>query len=183
MKLRHVRAVAVLLGVTVALTGARHSGGGGCGGGSNSSSSSSGSGGTTGGHYDSDDDYDTDYDSDYDSGSGYDYGSGVTPDETSGSGTGGEAAGLEDATVKLVDCVTGKAPYARVEITNPNASTAQFAVDVTFENRSGGAVKQETWYLEVRGADTLTADIRMNNTSRAREATHCAVDEYAEPQV
>lgn len=107
MKLRHVRAVAVFVGVVVALTGAKHSSGGGCSG-DNSSSSSSTSGGTTSGgsHYDDDDDYDS-----------------------SGSGSGGvevseSPAGEETDDVVIESCrLDGTKAVARVRASNLSSVT------------------------------------------------------------
>ncbi|WP_409471382.1 hypothetical protein [Streptomyces sp. HC307] len=152
-------------------------GGGGCSSSSqdHDSSSSTSGGGTWSGTDDDDDDYGGTSGS-----SGYSdsYGD----DNTGSSGSSGSAETLRNASVKRVKCVTGKAPYSRVEITNPNASTATFAVDVTFENRAGGTVKQETWFLEVPGRDKLTVDIESSNRSRAAEVAGCDVDEVAEPE-
>ncbi|MFD7405042.1 hypothetical protein ACFV7R_20720 [Streptomyces sp. NPDC059866] len=151
-------------------------GGGGCSSSSqdHDSSSSTSGGGTWSGTDDDDDDYGGTSGS-----SGYNdsYGD----DNTGPSGSSGSGETLQNASVKPVKCVTGKAPYSRVEITNPNASTATFAVDVTFENRTGGTVKQETWFLEVPGRDKLTVDIESSNRSRAAEVAGCDVDEVAEP--
>lgn len=109
MKLRHVRAVAVFVGVVVALTGAKHSSGGGCSG-DNSSSSSSTSGGTTSGgsHYDDDDDYDS---------------------SGSGSGSGGvevseSPAGEETDDVVIESCrLDGTKAVARVRASNLSSVT------------------------------------------------------------
>ncbi|RZB19815.1 hypothetical protein StrepF001_00460 [Streptomyces sp. F001] len=154
-------------------------GGGGCSSSSqdHDSSSSTSGGGTWSGTDDDDDDYGGTSGS-----SGYNDSYGDDNTGSSGSsGSSGSAETLQNASVKPVKCVTGKAPYSRVEITNPNASTATFAVDVTFENRAGGTVKQETWFLEVPGRDKLTVDIESSNRSRAAEVTGCDVDEVAEP--
>ncbi|GGY19190.1 hypothetical protein [Streptomyces minutiscleroticus] len=171
MRLRHVRAVAVGLGVVLALTGARHSGGGGCSGSSHSSGSSGGS------HYD--DDTDTDYGSGshYRSGSDYDddYDTGGTSDESPGSG-GREA--LQDATVRLVKCVTGKTPYARVEVTNPNTRDGSFWADVAFRD-GRKLVKQETWLVEVPAGEKLTTDIEMGVRSPAPAVDRCDVTPQA----
>ncbi|MGP4084717.1 hypothetical protein [Streptomyces sp. KR55] len=154
-------------------------GGGGCSSSSqdHDSSSSTSGGGTWSGTDDDDDDLDYGGSS---GGSGYN--DSYDDTGTSGSSGSGSAETLQNASVKLVKCVTGKAPYSRVEITNPNASTATFAVDVTFENRAGGTVKQETWFLEVPGRDKLTVDIESSNRSRAAEVAGCDVDEVAEPE-
>ncbi|MET9829633.1 hypothetical protein ABZ078_10015 [Streptomyces sp. NPDC006385] len=123
MKLRHVRAVAVFLGVVVALTGARHSSGGGCDSGSNSSSSSSGSSGG-GTHYDDDDD---------------DYGS------SGGTGTGGATASAEPtADVTLESCTydASRGIVARVKATNSSSiTTYTYDFGVTFRDPEGASVR------------------------------------------
>lgn len=175
-------AVLVVLTLTGFSTGRHRSGTGGGGGGCSSSgqdhdsSSSSTSGG---GAWSGSDDYD-DYD-DHGGSSGGSSGHG-DPYDDSGSGGPDSTETLRDASVRPVKCVTGEAPYSRVEVTNPNASTATFAVDVSFEDREGGLVKQETWYIEVAGGDRLTVDIESSNISRATEVAGCDVDEVAEPE-
>ncbi|GGT24482.1 hypothetical protein [Streptomyces chromofuscus] len=183
---RKLKLTAVAALVVLTLTGfstGRHSGGSGGGGGggcsssgqNHDSSSSTSGGGTWSGTDDGDDDYD--YGGSTSGSGGYD-----DSDDNTGSSGSGSAETLRNASVKLVKCVTGKAPYSRVEITNPNASTATFAVDVTFENRMGATVKQETWFVEVPGDDTITVDIESSNRSRAAEVAGCDVDEVAEPE-
>ncbi|MFI9614531.1 hypothetical protein ACIHCM_23170 [Streptomyces sp. NPDC052023] len=187
---RKLKLTAVAASVVLTLTGfstGRHSGGTGGGGGGGGGCSSSGqdhdgSSSTSGGGAWSGSDAHDGYDDDDDyggssGGSGYD-------DSYDGSGSGGpdSAEPLRDASVRPVKCATGKAPYSRVEVTNPNASTATFAVDVSFEDREGGLVKQETWYVEVAGGDRLTVDIESSNISRAGEVAGCDVDEVAEPE-
>ncbi|MFD7277703.1 hypothetical protein ACFV80_11805 [Streptomyces sp. NPDC059862] len=145
MKLRHVRAVAVFVGVVVALTGARHSSGGGCDS-SNSSSSSSSSGGATGGsHYDDDDDYDT----------GATSGSGATSD----TGSGASADAAKD--VKIESCVFDEARgiVARVSASNPSASTTYtYEFSVTFKDPEGTLVRTSNStipYVSAGSTDTL----------------------------
>jgi len=133
VKLRHVRAVAVCVGVVVALTGARHSSGGGCDSSSNSSSSSSSSGGTSGGstHYDDDDDYDA--------------------GSSSGGGVESEGPSAEDTTdVKIEKCEyeAAKGLVARVRATNSSTTTTySYTFTVTFKDSAGTV------------ADTVTAGI------------------------
>ncbi|MFE5919618.1 hypothetical protein ACWCQZ_06290 [Streptomyces sp. NPDC002285] len=147
MKLRHVRAVAVCVGVVVALTGARHSSGGGCDSNSNSSSSSSSSGGTSGGstHYDDDDD-------DYDTGS------------SSSGGVESEGPSAEDTTdVKIEKCeydaVEGL--VARVRATNSSTTTTySYTFTVTFKDSAGTAVDTATsGILTVDAGATDTIDV------------------------
>ncbi|MFE5890567.1 hypothetical protein ACFQ6E_16730 [Streptomyces sp. NPDC056462] len=142
MKLRHVRAVAVCVGVVVALTGARHSSGGGCDSNSNSSSSSSSSGGTSGGstHYDDDDD-----------------------DYSSTGGSGADATATAEATqdVKIQSCVfdESRGIVARVEATNSSSvTTYTYEFGVTFKDPSGGSVRTSAStipYVSPGSTDTL----------------------------
>lgn len=118
MKLRHVRQVAVVVGVVVALTGARHSSGGGCfGGGSNSGGSSSSS---TGGSHDDDD-------------------SGSVP-----GGGGVEPSSLGEATqdLRIEECeVEGGTLTADVRATNSSTSqTYTYMFQVAFKDASGTTV-------------------------------------------
>ncbi|MGX1131372.1 hypothetical protein RKD49_003562 [Streptomyces glaucescens] len=155
MKLRHVRAVAVFVGVVVALTGARHSSGGGCDN-SGSSSSSSTSGGTTGGsHYDDDDDYDSGYGSTGSTGS--------TPgsDET---GDGGRSGSVDaSGEVKLESCAYDETRgiVARVSATNPSASqTYTYEFSVTFKDPNGTLVRtSESTIPYVSAGNTETLDV------------------------
>lgn len=131
MKLRHVRAVAVAVGVVVALTGARHSSGGGCDSSSGSSSSSSSSGGTSGGtsggstYYDDDDDIDT------------------------GSGAGGaEETEVPDAgwtaDVKIAECkAEDQGLVADVRATNSKTATSSYTFEVVFKDPNGKTFNTE----------------------------------------
>ncbi|WP_405735538.1 hypothetical protein OG885_25865 [Streptomyces sp. NBC_00028] len=125
MKLRHVRAVAVFVGVVVALTGARHSSGGGCSGHSSNSDSSSHSstgGGST--HYDDDD------------------------DSVSGSGSGGvseSTLGQSTQDVTIKECrVEDQGLVADVRALNSSTTTTyDYMVEVVFKDASGTAVATE----------------------------------------
>jgi hypothetical protein len=156
MKLRHVRAVAVFVGVVVALTGARHSGGGGCDS-SNSSSSSGSSGGSS--HYDDDDSgsgsgYDTGYDSGYDSGA-------TSGGETSDTGSGGSVDASQD--VRIEDCVydATRGIVARVSASNPSSTlTYSYEFSVTFKDPEGTVLRtSESTIPYVSPGDTETLDV------------------------
>ncbi|MEU8850278.1 hypothetical protein AB0C70_29570 [Streptomyces sp. NPDC048564] len=157
MKLRHVRAVAVCVGVVVALTGARHSSGGGCDSNSNSSSSSSSSGGTSGGstHYDDDDD---------------DYSS-------TGGGSGSDATATAEATqdVKIQSCVfdESRGIVARVEATNSSSiTTYTYEFGVTFKDPSGGSVRTSASTIPyVSPGSTDTLDVAASYVPDAGAAT------------
>jgi hypothetical protein len=47
------------------------------------------------------------------------------------------ASTLQDATAVLVSCATKTAPYATVEVTNPNSRQAVFEVEFSFTDASG----------------------------------------------
>ncbi|MFE0918333.1 hypothetical protein ACFW24_11130 [Streptomyces nigra] len=143
MKLRHVRAVAVFVGVVVALTGARHSSGGGCSGSDHSSSSSSSSGGST--HYDDDDDYDT----------GSTSGGGAQTSEGPGA--------AETRDVKIVRCENDpeRGLVARVSATNSDAlRTFSYTFTVSFKDAGGSELdKQTSGILTVEPGATESVDV------------------------
>ncbi|WP_328427004.1 hypothetical protein [Streptomyces sp. NBC_00443] len=152
MKLRHVRAVAVCVGVVVALTGARHSSGGGCDSSSNSSSSSSSSGGTSGGstHYDDDDDYDV--------------------GSSSGGGVESEGPSAEDTTdVKIEKCEydAAKGLIARVSAANSSATTTySYTFDVIFKDSTGKELDTATsGILTVDAGATESTDVVARQTA------------------
>ncbi|PWI16249.1 hypothetical protein DI272_20320 [Streptomyces sp. Act143] len=123
MKLRHVRAVAVFVGVVVALTGARHSSGAGCSGhSSNSDSSSHSSTGGSGSHHDDDDDSLP--------------GGGGVPETTLGQST-------QDVTIK--ECrVEDQGLVADVRATNSSTTaTNDYMIEVVFKDASGTTVATE----------------------------------------
>ncbi|KUN97594.1 hypothetical protein [Streptomyces caeruleatus] len=150
MKLRHVRAVAVVAGVMIALTGAKRSHGGSCDNSSSSSSSSSSSTGGTSGdtsggstHYDDDDD---------------DYGSGTGAGAEASEAPAGEAA-AED--VKIDSCKPdGNKMAATVRATNSSATTQYtYTFTVTFKDKDGKQFHTGNYLIQAVPAgssDTLT---------------------------
>jgi hypothetical protein len=189
---RGLRFTAVLVLVVLALTGFSSgrgrggSHGSGSGGGcsssgqdhdssrsSTSSGGSYGSGGSSGGSYDSDDDG---YGS---SGGGSSYtrrpNYGSTPTSSSGSGR-----ALKDGTAKLVSCATPAAPYATVEVRNPNGRKAAFSVSVTFEDAEGITVVDRYADVTVPANGTATVDVRVGGGSGLVDSVdHCEVDRQA----
>ncbi|MEV5338647.1 hypothetical protein AB0K93_09190 [Streptomyces sp. NPDC052676] len=153
MKLRHVRAVAVFVGVVVALTGARHSGGGGCD--SSNSSSSSGSSGGSSTYDDDDSGSGSGYDSGYDSGTGS---GGATSDTGSG---GGSVDASRD--VRIEDCVhdATRGIVARVSASNPSSTlTYSYEFSVTFKDPEGTVLRtSESTIPYVSPGDTETLDV------------------------
>jgi hypothetical protein len=196
---RRLRFTAVLVLVVLALTGFSsgrgrggshgHRGGGGGGGCSSSSQdhdssrSSTSSGGAygTGGSYGSDDDDDysgSSGSSGSTGGSSYtrrpDYGS--RPTSSSGSGS---RKALKDGTARLVSCATPAAPYATVEVSNPNGRTADFSVSVTFEDDRGITVVSRYGDVTVPANGTATVDVRVGGSGLVDSVDHCEVDRQA----
>ncbi|MFF6876919.1 hypothetical protein ACFY9S_16580 [Streptomyces sp. NPDC012474] len=191
---RRLRFTAVLVLVVLALTGfssgrgrgGSHGGSGSGGGGCSSSSQdhdssrsstssggSYGSGGSSGGSYDSDDD---DHAS---SGGGSSYtrrpNYGSTPTSSSGSGR-----ALKDGTARLIGCATPAAPYATVEVRNPNGRKAAFSVSVTFEDAEGITVVDRYADVTVPANGTATVDVRVGGGSGLVDSVdHCEVDRQA----
>lgn len=152
MKIRHVRAVAVVVGVVVALTGAKRSSGGGCDDSSSSSSSSSSSGGT---HYDDD---------------GDDYSS------SGGVSGGGSATATAEATrdVRIRSCVydATRGVVATVEATNTSTvTTYTYEFGVTFKNSSGAPLRTSSSTIPYVSADTTeTLDVAASYVPDADES-------------
>ncbi|MET9774823.1 hypothetical protein ABZ023_11245 [Streptomyces sp. NPDC006367] len=187
---RALRYTAVSALVVLCLTGfstGRHGGGdgGGGGGGCSSSgqdhdSSSSSSGGDTSSDgdvykYDDDSSYGGGTSGSYGSGgSSADSGSGGSGSADSGSGNGSSGSGgsgVQAATVELVSCATADAPYATVEITNPNGREYSFAVTVLFKDGADDTleeVRRET-AVPARG----TSRLRVPFDTGGAEADHC----------
>ncbi|MEV5608029.1 hypothetical protein [Streptomyces sp. NPDC052225] len=154
------------------------SGGGGCssssqnhGGSSNSNSS------TSGGSSAHDDDYDNGYDDSYGS-SGTSGSSGRTPRyrSTPSSSASGGSASLRDATVKLVKCASPSAPYATVEVSNPNRSTESFLVSVDFMDAKGIRVTDKVDDVKVKGKGRTTARLKVDGEGLVGEIDRCVVD-------
>ncbi|MFB6845971.1 hypothetical protein ACFCXS_14055 [Streptomyces sp. NPDC056373] len=188
---RRLRFTAVLVLVVLALTGFStgrgrggshgHRGGGGGGGCSSSSQDhdSSRSSTSSGGAYGSDGDDDYSGSSGSTGGSSYtrrpDYGS--TPTSSSGSGS---RKALKDGTARLLRCATPAAPYATVEVKNPNGRTADFSVSVTFEDDRGITVVSRYGDVTVPANGTATVDVRVGGGAGLVDSVdHCEVDRQA----
>ncbi|GAA3499855.1 hypothetical protein GCM10019016_069600 [Streptomyces prasinosporus] len=153
----------VVLALTGFSTGRGHGGGsgdgggGGCSGSGQNHDSSSGSGGGSHGDYDYDDDY------------GDDAGSGGS------GGSGGNASpSLRDATVELLDCASEKAPYATVEVTNPNTVDGVFTVTVVFEDAAGAEVVSRSQDVAVAGDGTETVRVNVDDGGSVARVADCA---------
>jgi hypothetical protein len=171
MKLRHVRAVAIAVGVVVALTGARGSGGGGCSGSDSSSSSSSSSGGTSGGHYDNDDD-----DVDVPGASTSVSSGGATAEASPGSGSSTGAA----SELEIDDCAYEEARglVARVTATNSSPTTSYtYHFTVVFKDPSGTTIKSTADSIAyVPAAQSRTRDVATPYVPSGAEATNGTCD-------
>ncbi|MEU1103006.1 hypothetical protein ABZ408_18835 [Streptomyces tibetensis] len=197
---RRLRFTAVLVLVVLALTGFSsgrgrggshgHRGGGSGGGCSSSSqdhdssrsSTSSGgaygSGGSSGGSYRSDDDDDYSGSSSSSGGSSYTRRPGYGSTPTSSSGSGSRKA-LKDGTARLVSCATPAAPYATVEVSNPNGRKADFSVSVTFEDDRGITVVSRYGDVTVPANGRATVDVRVGGSGLVDSVDHCEVDRQA----
>ncbi|MFJ5268222.1 hypothetical protein [Streptomyces sp. NPDC088358] len=194
---RRLKFTAVSAIVVLALTGfstghghgsrSRHSGGGGGCSSSrqdhDSSSSTSGGGGS------------------YDSGSsgGATYGSGSTDDDSAGSGgtyrsrpthrststassSGGTARPLADGTATLVSCASEKAPYATVEVRNPNGREGAFVVSVAFKDHADVTVVGGTGRVRVSAKGRATVRVPVGSAGLAGSVDHCRVEPRAVPE-
>jgi hypothetical protein len=164
-------AVSVL--VVIALTGFKarghghhsssHSSGGGC---SSSSQDHDGSSSTSGGGYGSSR-HDYDDDDNYSGG-------------TSGtSGSSGSGVSGRDGQVTLVSCATKKAPYATVEVTNPNKSYQTFTVEVSFYDARNKVVAEREQEVGVGRHSTTTAQVPVDDAKVVALVDHCEVVPYA----
>ncbi|MET8980610.1 hypothetical protein ABZX85_33895 [Streptomyces sp. NPDC004539] len=155
--------------------GSSHSGGGGGGGCSSSrqnhdSSSSSGGGSSSSGGSSSGNG--THYrDNDYDD------------DDNSGSSGGGSSAKtptvVERGRVSLVECATGKTPYATVKVTNPNASVEWFRITVRFLDADGAVVAEPVTKELVRGKQTESVQVPVGDDGLAAKVVRCEVEATA----
>jgi hypothetical protein len=140
-------------------------GGGGCSSSSqdhDSSSSTSGGGYGSGRHdYDDDDDY-----------------SGST---SSTSGTSGSSSGVtgRDGQVTLVSCASKKAPYATVEVHNPNRNFQTYTVEVSFYDARNKVLAEREQDVQVGRYSTATAKVPVGDAGLVGLVDHCEVVPYA----
>ncbi|MEU9363359.1 hypothetical protein AB0D71_01225 [Streptomyces avermitilis] len=200
---RTLKFTAVLAIVVLALTGfsrgrghggSHSSGGGGCSSSSqnhdSSSSSTSGggsysSGSTTSGSG-SDDSYDDSDDDSYGSSSSGSSSGGSTynrrpthrSNPTSSSGGGDES--LKDGTARVVSCATKKAPYATVEVKNPNARKGTFWITVTFKDKDDLEMVDHYADVTVPAKGKATVDVEVGGAGLVDYVDHCEVDPVAE---
>ncbi|MFJ9962781.1 hypothetical protein [Streptomyces avermitilis] len=203
---RTLKFTAVLTMVVLALTGfsrghghggshGGHSSGGGCSSSSqnhdSSSSSTSGggsysSGSTTSGSG-SDDSYGDSYGDSYDdsysssgSSGGSTYNRRPTHRSNPTSSSGGDDEPLKDGTARVVSCATKKAPYATVEVKNPNARKGSFWITVTFKDKDDLKVVDHYADVTVPAKGKATVDVEVGGAGLVDYVDHCDVDPVAE---
>ena len=77
-------------------------------------------------------------------------------------------------------CATPAAPYATVEVRNPNGRKADFSVSVTFEDAQGITVVSRYGDVTVPANGTATVDVRVGGgAGLADSVDHCEVDRQA----
>ncbi|MFB6785333.1 hypothetical protein ACFCWT_01440 [Streptomyces olivaceus] len=173
---RALRLTAISTLVVLGLTGfstSRHGhghgsdGGGGCSSSSQDHDSSSSSSGGGDAYKDDSDTYTTggtghhDYDDD-------------TYDDDTGSGSGGTTATPEPATAELLTCATESAPYATVEITNPNDRAYTFPVTVFFKDAAGTTTADSREEPTVPPRTTTKVRVPLDDTTTP---DHCELDD------
>ncbi|MFF4637270.1 hypothetical protein ACFY1G_16095 [Streptomyces olivaceus] len=173
---RALRLTAISTLVVLGLTGfstSRHGhghggdGGGGCSSSSQDHDSSSSSSGGGDAYKDDGDTYTTggtghhDYDDD-------------TYDDDTGSGSGGTTATPEPATAELLTCATESAPYATVEITNPNDRAYTFPVTVFFKDAAGTTTADSREEPTVPPRTTTKVRVPLDDTTTP---IHCELDD------
>jgi hypothetical protein len=165
LKLTAVSALVVLTltGFSTGRGGSSGGGDGSGGGGCSSSGQNHDSSGSGGSHndYDDHDDYD---------------------DDTGGGDPGADVPSPDlGATVELVSCASRTAPYATVEVVNPNAAPGSFTVTVTFVDASGAEVTAPAKDVFVPGDDTVTARVEIGDSGLVPRVADCDPDPYAPP--
>ncbi|MBY8865964.1 hypothetical protein [Streptomyces sennicomposti] len=172
-----------------------HSGHGGSGGGCSSShqdhdSTTSSTSGGRSAYDDTDDTYgDADAEDSYGTGGSSSGGSSSrrpgyrsTP-SASGTASGGDLAAGK---VRLVSCATQKAPYATVEVSNPNGAGAKFTAFVEFRDAEDESVAYRSAEVTVPADGTARVRVPLDDggvkdDGLIHEVDHCAPDPTAPP--
>ncbi|MFQ6141672.1 hypothetical protein ACLMNJ_01165 [Streptomyces seoulensis] len=167
--------------------GHSHGHGGGGGGCSSShqdhdSTSSSSSGG--GSSYDDTDDEETYGSGGTSGGSSYNRRPGYRSTPSSSGTASGD--GPAEGTVRLVSCATPKAPYATVEVANPNGAEVDFTVSVDFRNTDDQVIAYHSARVTVpaNGKSRVRvplADDTVRDDGLIDEVDHCDPDPAAVP--
>jgi hypothetical protein len=172
---RHLRLIAAVAVVLVAISGfspARKGGGrssskgGGC---SSSSSSSHNSGNSS---------YDSGTKDDYDSDDRYSGGSRRYDSTTGTTGSRHGTARNRSASGTVTQCAarSGSEAKAVVEVKNPKGYGTTYRVEVAFLDVSGTRVDSGTAEVEVGSRDTEPVDVRMEHPSRVDDVSECRLE-------
>ncbi|WNM35923.1 hypothetical protein RKE30_39025 [Streptomyces sp. Li-HN-5-11] len=119
------------------------------------------------------------------SGSGGSYGSGYNrrpthrPTSTPSGGTASQ--GLSPGTARLVSCATKQAPYATVEVRNPNSRKVTFSVTVDFMGAGTVPLEVHVQTVSVPAEGRNTVKVRLDDTHHVDQLDHCTVDPDAVP--
>ncbi|MBC2907212.1 hypothetical protein [Streptomyces cupreus] len=97
-------------------------------------------------------------------------------DDDSGSSGSGSAEATQDATVELVSCATEESPYATVEVTNPNGTSADVTVVVHFLDARSSVVDMQTVDELVPANETVQVQLDLTDAAKATQVDHCEAE-------
>jgi len=176
---RHLKLIAAVAVVLVAISGFSPAKSGGKGGGSRSSSkggggcsSSSSSSHNSSSYDDGKDSYDSDYDD------GYNRGSRRYNNTTGSNGSRNRSSGSDSSpsgTVTQCAADSGTGAKAVVSVSNPNGSRKSYSVKVEFSDTAGTFVDYGTARVDVGANENKRVDVRMDNPARIDEVSDCEV--------
>ncbi|WP_369207428.1 FxLYD domain-containing protein [Streptomyces sp. PU-14G] len=182
-RLRHLKLIAAVSVVLLALTGfsqARSSGGH-SGGGGKSRSSGHGGGGCSS-EKSSSHSHSGSSDSDYTSGSTSGYTSGYTgsgnsssSSSTSGNGSGGSSANGSGHVTECAEAEPGTKPGATVRVRNSGDRSGTFAVEVDFLDAAGQVIDSGSARTTVKGGGSRSVKVPMETPSKVHDVVECEV--------
>ncbi len=171
---RHLKLIAAVAVVLVALSGfspARK------GGGRSGSSSSKGGGcsSSSSSSHNNSSSYDSDSDSDYGKGYGDGYRRGSRHNTTTGTTGSRHSRGSTDGTVEECAAATGDGAKAVVNVSNTTGRTKTLRVKVEFRDTSDTVVDAGSASVTVSGNGSSSVDVPMENPQRLDEVSECEV--------
>ncbi|UNS97540.1 hypothetical protein MMF93_14350 [Streptomyces tubbatahanensis] len=180
-RLRHLKLIAAVSVVLLALTGfsqARSSGGH-SGGGGKSRSSGHGGGGCSS-EKSSSHSHTGSSDSDYGSGStsGYTNGyssSGSSRSSSSSSGSGGSSVKGSGYVTECAQAKPGTKPGATVRVRNSGDRSGTFVVEVDFLDAAGEVIDSGSAHTTVKGGNARSVKVPMETPSKVRDVVECEV--------
>ncbi|MFI0512604.1 hypothetical protein ACH3Y9_21195 [Streptomyces sp. WSLK1-5] len=89
------------------------------------------------------------------------------------------ASSLQDGTAVLVSCATKAAPYATVEVGNPNSRQATFEVGFSFTDAAGRTLSSEERQVSVSAGGTSRIQLPASPAVLAK-LDHCRVEPEAD---